>query len=201
MELLQKLYDFKGKIAGSEVENPHKAFIDKTEFTQDQYDKIYASSLHLEIDVIPMNFEFKVDIDPNKIHSVSIYTTSKSTSEEIRILSGDFALYNRKTEYTQKQLQMLPGDLESLSEKLIKFSVEAPMDIDIYGVKVEVNYDDDALNRFSGLITYEENGNSINKRIENMTYDDLLELLSTMHDMNIQNVMFARIPTEGIIFE
>jgi len=197
MDLLQKTYDFKGKIVGSIVENPHKALLNDVEFTQGQYDNIYGSSLKLNLPVsIGISFYFMIDIPKEKIKRVDIIFTAKASDKYVLMRCNEEAKYQSKPEFVQPILNVPIANINTQGQLFFKCYGNKNIDFEIYGVKVNVYYDNDANNRYSGNLTHMDGANTVNVLIDGKTYDELQELLSTMHDKDVQYCTFAKMPVE-----
>ncbi|ARM70160.1 hypothetical protein H3009_gp11 [Bacillus phage Harambe] len=190
-----KRYDFTGKVSGSTTPNPAVAELDGVEFTQEQYDNIFGASLKFEENHI-MRFTFPIDIEFAKIRDIDMYFTSKTATGEIELVAGDYGVYQRENEFKQKKLSILPTYME---DGKVVFTITNTTDIEIYGVLVDVWYDEDALNRYSGTATRIENGGSVTDTINNVTFKEVMDKLNGYPENSVDYVTFARVPYEGTI--
>lgn len=190
-----KRYDFSGKVAGNPVPNPAIAELEGVEFTQTQYDNIFGASLSFAENHI-MRFTFPIEIEFAKIRSVSMYFTAKTATGEIELVAGDFGVYQRENEFKQKTLNIEPSFMQ---DGKVIFTITNTTDIEIYGVIVDVWFDEDALNRYSGTATRIESDNSITETFNNITYKEAIDKLNGYPENSIDYVTFARVPYEGVI--
>lgn len=193
--LQTKTYDFKSKKTGSVVENPAVGYLNGVEFTQYQYDGIYGSSLHVDGSIINMEFVFPINEAKEKIKHINIFFTGKSSTGMIQLVSGDYSVYNRKNEFTQKMLEI--GNIE-MSGQNVQFTITSITDIDIYGVKVNVTYDDSTMYKYSGKISYVDVQGVIDKIVDNWTMQEIQTFMGTLSENSVEFATFIHVPVEGV---
>lgn len=197
MTIQENELTFQSKISGSTTPNPNIAKLNGVEFTQLQYDQIYASELRVNtVDVL--EFEFPV---PNEyqlgLQEVDIYYKSKMDSGENELRASDKGIYNNDTTtYKQKMLAIYTVDIEN---NIIKFRIDSTGDYGIYEVKCNVIWDDQGMNRYTGNYSYADSGNDITVPIVNKKMEDIFTELESKPSNSISYVSFVQVPTEGNI--
>lgn len=195
MTLVTKEYTFDGKVAGSTTENPAIAKLNGVEFTQEQYNDIFGASLELPNDPSPV-LEFEFPYEESKVESVTIYFKSRVANGVITCERGDYGVFKRDNEYSQKQLTVTTD----LPDKgTINFKITSTDNIDIYEVKIEVLYDDSTMRKYSGYISTGDDTNNNKEWYNSLTKQEFIDKLSGVTEDNVSDFAGTWIPVVGEI--
>ncbi|ALH46470.1 hypothetical protein VMY22_5 [Bacillus phage VMY22] len=189
-----KQYDFKGKIAGSVVENKAIAYLNDVEFTQEQYDGVYNSSMIVPAEST-IRMEFPIEENKGVIQTVSNYFTGKIESGTITLAVGDYAVYNRSGEFKQS---MLDVNISEMTDNKIVMTFTATKEYEFYRTLLTVLYDDEAINRYTGVVSYLQDGNMITETLNSLVFTDLISKLQSYPENSIDNSTFSKVPYEGV---
>jgi len=196
MAIVTETLTFEGKVSGSTTQNPNIAYLNDVEFTQLQYDQIFASELRVTKDDV-LKFIFVV---PNDVivgyQEGDIYYKSKMDSGENELRCSDKGVYNNDlTTYKQKLLATYAPDISDTNK--IEFNITATGDYGIYEVKIDVIYNDNGLNNYGGQYQYQESGGTvITVPIIEKKLEEIFTELESKPSNSITNVTFAQIGIE-----
>lgn len=195
MTLVTKEYTFDGKVAGSTVENKSVAKLNGVEFTQEQYNDIFGASLELPNTPSPV-LEFEFPYEESKVESVTIYFKSRVANGVITCERGDYGVFKRDNEYSQKQLTVTT---ELPDQGTINFKITSTDNIDIYEVKIEVLYDDSTLRKYAGYISTGDDANNTREYYNNLTKEEVIGKLNSVASDTISDFAGTWQPVAGEI--
>lgn len=196
--LEQKTFDFKGKISGSVVENPHIALLNNVEFTQQQYDNVYGTELKYNTTAAPsVKMTFKVDIPVEQIQIVQFIFTAKATDRYFIARCGEDGKYQSSAEYRQRILQADKVEIKN-GEIIVTFGSRANIDTYLYGVRLVITYDG-LVDVYSGNYFYEDGVNS-QKRVDikKETFTKVMTDLQALPLNSVDYVTFTKVPRDVI---
>ena len=195
MALIEKEYTFDGKVAGSTIENKSVAKLNGVEFTQEQYNNIFGASLELPNTPSPV-LEFEFPYEESKVETVTIYFKSRVANGVITCERGDYGVFKRDNEYSQKQL-LLTSDLTD--QGTISFKITSTDNIDIYEVKIAVLYDDSTLRKYAGYISTGDDSNNNREFYNGLTKEEVIAKLNEVTTDTISDFAGTWQPVAGEI--
>lgn len=195
MTLITKEYTFEGKVAGSTVENKAVAKLNGVEFTQEQYNNIFGSALEIPNTPNPV-LEFEFPYEESKVTSVTIYFKSRVANGIITCERGDYGVFKRDNEYSQKQLT-ITTDLPD--NGTMSFKITSTDNIDIYEVKIEVLFDDETLRQYSGYISTGDDTNNTREYYNGLTKQEFIDKLTSIVTDNVSDFAGTWQPVAGEI--
>lgn len=195
MTLIEKEYTFDGKVAGSTVENKAVAKLNGVEFTQEQYNNIFGASLELPNTPSPV-LEFEFPYEESQIDRITIYFTSRVANGVITCERNDYGVFVRKDVYEQKQFVVFDGLTDAGT---VNFKITSTDNLDIYGVKVSVLYDDSTMRKYSGYISTGDDLNNNREYYNGLTKQEFIAKIESVATDTISDFAGTWQPTAGEI--
>jgi len=195
-----KTLDFTGKISGSTVENPNYALLNTKEFTQEQYNNIFAMSLKLHLtEKIGIDFYFKTDIPKDKIQYADIIFTVKANDKYVLVRCNEDAKYQSKDVFVQAILRVPTVSINSSGVLYFKMYGNANIDFEVYGVKVNVYYDDQMNYTYSGVVEWtKDNVTEIKDTIKQKALPDVITQLQAYPPNTVNFVSFNYVGGDSV---
>lgn len=195
MTLIEKEYTFDGKVAGSTTENPAIAKLNGVEFTQEQYNNIFGASLELPNTPSPV-LEFEFPYGESNLDRITIYFSSRVANGIITCERNDYGVFNRKDVYEQRQFVVFD---ELTDNGVVKFKITSTDNIDIYGVKVSVLYDDSTMRKYTGYIATGDDTSNVRENYNGLTKQEFIAKLESVTTDTISDFAGTWQPVAGEI--
>jgi len=192
--------DFKNKISGSTVENHNYALLNGKELTQEQYNNIFATSLKLHLtEKIGIDFYFKIPVAKEKVQYVDIHFTSKATDKYVLLRCNEDAKYQSKDVFVQAILRVPTVSINSSNVLYFKMYGNANIDFEVYGINVNVVYDDQQNNIYSGVVNW--NKDSVTEIVDTIKQKSFADIITQLQAYPLNTVQFVTFNNVGIEIE